>query len=187
MEGLKKLLEETTGNPKFSFKAQKQGVCEFCGEERELSALTVLEKMKGGKHPAISRSQEGLPLICETCSFIYSTISTTRPSKFFKERKIIIIEGDKYHFLEDLNQIKQMDRKRYIFIYPLNTSNFMPINFYDLKATVNPKKNLIINYTAGTVFNTFEIETDRLFEFIESGDKSIHIINSLRRAYKGGK
>ncbi|NPA53859.1 MAG: hypothetical protein GXO21_04255 [Aquificae bacterium] len=186
MKGLKKVLEERSKKGKsvnLKFTPQIQGICEFCGEERELSNKIVLEKIKGSSHPGISKSQEGLPFICEDCSFVYSVISATRPSEFFGDRYILVVEDDKYYFLEDINQIKQMPEGRYFFIYSLINSNYLPINFYDMKPTINPKKNLIINYTAGSSFETFEIETDRFFELLDSDSKEIHLINSIRKKY----
>ena len=184
MVGLKKLLKKVSGNSKFSFKPEKHGVCEFCGEEAEVSNKTVLEKVKGVSHPGISKSQETFPYICESCSFVFSTISTTRPSKVFSERKLLVVEEDKYYFLKDLDQIKQMVEGRYFFLFPLSTSNYMPINFYDLRPTINPKKNININYILGSVFETLEIETDKFFQLIESKNKSIHLINAIRKAYR---
>jgi len=184
MEELKSLLMDLSG-AEIDFTAEKQGVCEFCGERKGVSNKVVLEKIKGSNHPGTAKSQEGLPFICEDCSYIYSVISTTRPSKLFKDRLMLVIEGDRYYYLEDLDQIKNMPEGRYFFVYPLSTSNFMPVNFYDLKPTVNPRKNLNINCVKGSVFETFEIETDRFFELIDSNDKSLHIINSIRKKYRG--
>ena len=183
MRRIKKILEELV-SVEGSFKAEKEGVCIFCGKQGRLSKKVSKKVLKRTNNPAITLSISGdFPLICEDCSFVYENLTKISPRDLFsKGRFLVLDEGGSSFFIKNVEDLKNFKEGRYLILYLLKSGKKLPTNFYECMETSNPAKTVVINVIEGSKIYPVIYQTEDLIRKVkEKTYKEEFLINSIRK------
>ena len=187
MKQLRKLIEDKI-TIKTTFKAEKEGVCLFCGSYTKVSQVPAKEVIKRSNNPGITLTVRDYPYICKDCSIVYENLTKPSPRQVFNEGRFLVIGKNKdYRFIKSIEDLESLakDKTECLIFYLLKSGNKLPTNFYDAMETVNPSKNLVINAIETIRVNSYIYETKKLIEKIKDKEyKSEYLINSIRKELK---